>query len=379
LPVARVRRRRLLATAGIAAAAVGAFALGAAVGDGPSEARRTAAERLPPRLLAGQRIVLGFEGARVPAAVATAIREGRAAGVILFADNLPSREAARRLTARLQAIPHPATPRDPLLIMTDQEGGLVKRLGGAPSASAEQMGARGAPFSRRQGRRTAANLLDVGVNVNLAPVLDVARPGGVIEETDRGFGSSPERVADTAVAFAEAMGDRGVAATAKHFPGLGAAAENTDFATQRIKLSKRRLRRVDERPYRRFVGADGALVMISSAIYPAYGDRPAAFARTVATGELRGRLGFAGVSITDALDTVAVRAFGGPGRAGVAAAAAGTDLLLFTDLGSAVRAHRALRRRLQAGALPRPRFERSAQRVLTLRHRLDRRASQRSD
>ena len=178
----------------MSAAAVGAFALGAALGDEPSEARRTAAERLTPRLLAGQRIVLGFEGARVPAAVASAIREGRAAGVILFADNLPSRRAGRSLIARLQSIPHPATPNDPLLVMIDQEGGLVKRLGGAPIASAEQMGARGASFSRRQGRRTAANLRDVGVNVNLAPVLDVGRAGGVIEETDRAFGSSARRV-----------------------------------------------------------------------------------------------------------------------------------------------------------------------------------------
>ncbi len=357
----------------MSAAAVGAFALGAALGDEPSEARRTAAERLTPRLLAGQRIVLGFEGARVPAAVASAIREGRAAGVILFADNLPSRRAGRSLIARLQSIPHPATPNDPLLVMTDQEGGLVKRLGGAPSASAEQMGARGASFSRRQGRRTAANLRDVGVNVNLAPVLDVGRAGGVIEETDRAFGSSARRVTDTAVAFADAMQNSGVAATAKHFPGLGAAAENTDFATQRIRLSKRTLRSVDERPYRRFAAIDGGLVMISSAIYPAYSDRPAAFARTVAGRELRARLGFDGVSITDALDTVAVRDFGGPARTAVAAADAGTDLLLFTDPESAARAYRALRGRLRAAALPRSRFERSAQRVLTLRHRLDRR------
>lgn len=357
----------------VAALALASFALGAALGDGPSEPRRTAADRLSPRLLAGQRIVLGFDGTSLPDTVAEAIRDGKAAGVILFADNFAgSRDASRRLISRLQSIPHPTAGRDPLLIMTDQEGGLVKRLGGAPRASAEQMGARGVGFSRDQGRRTAANLRNVGVNVNLAPVLDVAREGGVIEETDRGFGSSAARVTDTGVAFANAMQKSGVAATAKHFPGLGAARENTDFAVQRIGLSKRALRRVDEAPYRRFVAIDGALAMLSSAIYPAFGDRPAAFAKVISSRELRARLGFRGVSITDALGTVAVRAFGGPARAAIAAARAGTDLLLFTDRQSAGRAYRALRRKLRAGSLDRPHFERSAQRVLALRHRLGR-------
>ena len=131
------------------------------------------------------------------------------------------------------------------------------------------MGARGAAFSREQGRRTAANLRALGVNVDLAPVLDVARPGGAIAETERGFGASAARVAATAVPFADGLQAGGVAATAKHFPGLGAATENTDFAVQRIDLSKQELRAVDEAPYRDFIAAGGDLVMLSTAIYPA--------------------------------------------------------------------------------------------------------------
>ena len=110
--------------------------------------------------------------------------------------------------------------------------------------------------------------------------------------------------------------------------------------------------------------------MLSTAIYPAFSPRPAAFARPIATGELRRRLGFRGVSVTDALGTVAVRAFGGPAEAGVAAAAAGVDLLLFVSHGEGLRAHRALVRRLRRGAASRPAFEASAGRVLRLRHRL---------
>ena len=161
-----------------------------------------------------------------------------------------------------------------------------------------------------------------------------------------------------------------MAATAKHFPGLGAAPENTDFAVQRIRLSRRTLRRVDEAPYGRFIAVGGDLVMISSAIYPALSDKPASLSRPVATGELRTRLGFGGVSITDALGGAAIRAVGGPARVGLAAAKAGTDLLLFSDYRDGVEAYRALLRKLRSGDIDRGRFERSVQRVLSLRHRL---------
>lgn len=363
---ATIRRRRAAAAVACGLAA-GAFAFGAALGD-PTASEPTAAGRLTPAQLAGERIVTGFEGTAPPRGLRRMIRTGRLAGVILFAENLPSRAAARRLIRELQAVARPPGLRDPLLVMIDQEGGLVKRLSGAPSASAREMGSRGAAFSRSQGRHTALNLRDVGVNVDLAPVLDVARPGGTIADTDRGFGATPAAVAATAVPFASALQKAGVAVTAKHFPGLGAARVNTDFAVQRIDLGRATLRRVDESPYRRFVAIGGDLVMLSTAIYPAFSSKPAAFSRAIATGELRNRLGFDGVAVTDALNTVAVRAFGGPAKAGVAAVRAGADLLLYSDPGAAEQAHRALLRRLRGGSLPRAGFERSVDRVLRLRH-----------
>ena len=104
--------------------------------------------------------------------------------------------------------------------MVDQEGGLVKRVGGAPDASAREMGERGAAFSREQGRRTALNLRDIGVNVNLAPVLDVGRPGGTIAETDRAFGSTAAAVEGTAIPFAEALQAAGHRGHRQALPGL---------------------------------------------------------------------------------------------------------------------------------------------------------------
>jgi beta-N-acetylhexosaminidase len=163
-----------------------------------------------------------------------------------------------------------------------------------------------------------------------------------------------------------------VAATGKHFPGFGAARENTDFSVEEIDLSKRELRAVDEKPYAAFEVGGGKRVMLGTAIYPAFSDDPAAFTRAIATGELRNRLGFEGVSITDALETPAVEDFGGTAKVALAGARAGADLLLFARLGPARRAWRALVGKLRAGALDCAEFEGSVQRVLDLRAELAR-------
>ena len=377
----KIRRRRA-AIAIACGLAIAAFAFGVAMGDG-SEPTSTPTD--PPAVspglsdseLAGQRLILGFTGTSPPGLVRRMIREGEVAGVILYSytGNLPSRDAGRDLIRKIEAIPRPAGLRDPLLVMIDQEGGLVKRIGGAPDASAQEMGERGPAFSRAQGRHTALNLRNVGVNVDLAPVLDVARPGSDIAVTYRGFGTTAAAVTATAVPFAEGLQSGGVAATAKNFPGIGAVPVNTDAAAQRVGLSRSTLRRVDEAPYPRFFEAGGEMVMLSTAIYPAFSEKPAAFSPAVATRELRSRLGFEGVTITDALETAAVRDFGPPTVAGLAAVRAGADLLLYPSPASGHSAHAALLRGLRSGALSRAAFVESAGRVLRLRHSLGTAAS----
>src|SRR6476646_4633567 len=377
----RVRRRWGRVAIGLCAVAFAAFAaavagLGcgsAADGRGPtSTGGDTTAppqggpSALPLDQLAGARIVAGYNGgATPPAALREAIRAGHVAGVVLYAENLPSRADSRRLIATLQGIPRPVE--DPPLILIDQAGGLVKRIDGAPFHSAEEIGARGSSFARREGRRTGRNLRGVGVNVDIAPVLDVPRPGSPIADTYRGYGTTAARVSAVGVAFAEGLQQAGVAATAKHFPGLGAALEDTDTEVSHIGLSKARLRAVDESPYRHYAAAGGDMVMVGAGIYPAFSPQPAAFSRTLVSGELRQRLGYRGVVMTDALDTVSVAAFGDPSETALAAVRAGCDLLLFTEPGPAEDARRALVQKLGTGTLDRAQFEAAANRVLDLR------------
>jgi beta-N-acetylhexosaminidase len=359
-------RRRI--TAILVVAGVGA-AIWVALADGTTT-HHSRADGLSVAELAGERLITGFHGGSPPDQVKRMIHQGKLAGVVLFDDNLGSRNHTRRLVRELQAIKRPRGLRSPLLVMIDQEGGLVKRLSGAPSASAEEMGQRGRRYSHRQGAKTGDNLKDVGVNVNLAPVLDVGRPGSSISAEHRSFGSKAGRVIRTAIPFATAMQDHGVAATGKHFPGLGAAKGNTDNGVQKIHLSRAKLRRIDEKPYGPFTTGGGHLVMISTAVYTHFSKRPAIATKSIATRELRRRVGFKGVSVTDALETPSVKHFGGAVSVGIDAAKAGTDLLLFTRQKHAARAGQAMEAQLDAGMLTRQSFERSANRVLRLRAKL---------
>jgi len=153
----------------IAAAALAAAALGQHDGS-PAATGPTLKQ------LAGQRIVFGFQGTSAPSSLLKRIHRGEAAGVILFTRNIDSRHQLRSLTKSLQNARPKGAP--PLLITIDQEGGLVKRLSGPPDHSESEIGHDGSSkLARHEGRATAANLRDVGVNVNFAPVVDVGRPG----------------------------------------------------------------------------------------------------------------------------------------------------------------------------------------------------------
>ncbi len=339
--------------------------------EGPAPEPEASLTPLSPSQMAGQRLIAGFDGAHVPRGLERMIASGRLAGVILFADNIESPAKTARTIASLQAIERPAGLEQPLAVMADQEGGAVRRIPGPPTASAAEMGRRGAGFAAAQGRATAAALLTYGVNIDLAPVLDVARPGSAIAGEGRSFGGDPNRIADVGVdGFAAGLRAGGVAATAKHFPGLGAATVNTDLEAQSIDVPLRRLRAIDEAPFSAFADSGGELIMLGLASYSALGDRPAALDPAVATGELRDHLGFAGVSITDSLDAAAARAFGDRDRVALAAAGAGTDLLLYGDWRTARAVGRTLASRLRSGALDRAAFTDSIGRVLALRETL---------
>jgi len=284
--------------------------------------------------LAGQRVIYSYSGLTVPASLLEAIAAGQAAGVIFFGGNISGDAQIAAAIQQLVQAQEESPVSAPLLLMTDQEGGEVRRLPGAPALSEKAIGASSDPAleASQAGTGAGQNLAGVGMNVNLAPVLDVYyEAGNFIDAYQRSYGNQASVVTECGQAFITAQQQAGVAATAKHFPGLGSATKNQDTDTGPVTLtvSLSGLRGTDEVPYPAAIATGVKLVMVSWAIYPALdATYPAGLSAAWVQGELRGRLGFGGVTITDAIEAGALTSFGSCGQRAVLAAQAGMDLLL---------------------------------------------------
>ena len=334
----------------------------ALVGLATGSAAAPASTSPPLAQLIGARLVVGIDGTTATPALLGRIRRGQVGGVILMGRNVRNAPQARALTTALRD-----AARDgghPFLVMTDQEGGAVRRFRWAPpAASAEEMGRLGEAAIRRRGQDTATALERLGVDVDLAPVADVPGvPGSFIAAQHRGFSTIPTRTAKDVAAFSAGLLDGGVAPTLKHFPGLGLATASTDDAAVTIDAGAPALA-PGLLPYRRAIAAGVApLVMISNAAYTAYGGRPAGWSPQVLS-LLRG-LGFTGVTITDALEPLTATHGTSLDQAAMRAARAGVDLLLLVGSErSTAGVYDALLAEARAGRLPKAALERSAARI----------------
>jgi beta-N-acetylhexosaminidase len=294
------------------------------------------------------------------------IKEGHVGGVILFGDNtLDGVAVTHGAIEALQAAAHHGGDY-PLLIMTDQEGGEVRRLTSLPPARPPRA-MTSATAAHAEGLATGQALRRVGVDVDLAPVADVEHLAGSFLGT-RSFSASAQTVAQRACAFAAGLSQAGVAYTLKHFPGLGRAMASTDGGPVVVDSSSSSLR-ADYGAYRRCGQGALALVMISSAGYPSLtaNTAPAVLSPEIYRDELSGANVHA-VTISDDLDTPAIATQRTPA---LRAIDAGLDLLLYAQTeASSSDAYAKLLADLQAGALSRSRVVQAAASVLALKRSL---------
>lgn len=325
-----IKRRRRALGALAALAAVGGAVVGAGAGDEaePAAETRGYCEAQEIARVAGQGVMVRMQGRATPSLLRRA-RAGEIGGVVLFP---PPEIAGERIAAELRRLQEAVTdgenPR--LLVAIDQEGGAVERLPALPPQVSPYTLAQNddRDAAALEGRATGFQLRELGIDVNLAPVLDVPVAGEHFM-TPRAFGLGPRQVARLGLAFAAGQRREGVAATAKHFPGLGRARENTDFAPTTISTSRAGLE-TDLEPFRAAIAEGIDLVMVSSASYPRLGSPgPAVLAPEVVTDLLRDELGFEGVTISDDLLSPAIAAEHPRREAALLASAAGVDVLLF--------------------------------------------------
>jgi len=312
--------------------------------------------------------MVGLPGTVASRTLLAEVRGGQVGAVILFSANIASRSQVKALIGSLQAAAK-AGRNPPLLIAVDQEGGEVKRFaGGPPYLGPPQMAATGKVSSARtQGVLTGRYLAGLGVNMDLAPVADVpTTPNAFIWQEHRAFSFNPATVAGFSTAFAQGLQSAGVAATAKHFPGLGTATLNTDYGFAVLHPSAAQ-RAAALTPYRSLIPSGVDAVLVALAAFPAYDPSgvPAALSSRIIGGLLRGQLHFAGVTITDGL--------GAPTghdeiTAGVLAARAGADILLYTD--GAVGELSALTRAVHSGRISMSSALAAYQRIVALKRRV---------
>ena len=262
----------------------------------------------------------------------------------------------------------------PLLIATDQEGGLVNRLytfhGNLPSA--QTMAASGDPqYVQQQGTQAAQWLLQLGMNTDLAPVVDVHTVDPPILQT-RMFGSDPQTVITYAGAFLQGLQTNGVLGCLKHFPGLGAVTSDPHAGLPVVNSSMSQLEQVDLAPYKAMIQQDNpAMIMATDVLMPAIDPNlPAELSPLAINGVLRTQLGYDGVVITDGLYMQGISNQWSLSQAAVMAIMAGDDIVEGPYTPAQVAdVIVALEQAIQQGQLTQGRIDQSVQRILLLKMR----------
>ncbi|MEZ5923718.1 MAG: glycoside hydrolase family 3 N-terminal domain-containing protein [Hyphomicrobiaceae bacterium] len=345
---------------------------------GPHQARTADLDHM-----IGQMLVVGFYGQSASDGftrkILGQVRDGRIGGVILMDQNIRSRDQLERLTSAL----HAADPPLPLLIAIDQEGGAVQRLG--PKQGVPRLP--GAARLARQGsleRATelyaglATELKTLGINLNLGPVVDLARNprSRIIVRQGRSFGTDPGTVAAFAEAFIRAHRRAGVLTAAKHFPGHGSTAADSHRGL--IDLTES-WSESELEPYRMLVGSEPPPIVMVGHLhldrFDADAKIPATLSKEAIESMLRGEIGYQGAVITDDLEMGAIRRTYKTEDAAVLAIAAGNDLVLISntrrpDPFLPERLLAKVRAAVLDGTIPRRRIEDAYHRIVALKRML---------
>ena len=344
-------------------------------------------ERLSLEDAVGQMLVIGLPGERLSPETSAWLDEISPGGVILFDYDLPSGGAKPRNISspdQLGALIADLQTQAPIpyFVAIDAEGGIVNRLKpkygfGVELPSHQALGAGSAQATRDAAAGMAAQLRDLGINWNLAPVVDVNLDpeSPAIGALGRSFGDDPDSVSAHAAAFAEAHAAAGVIATLKHFPGHGSAAGDTHLGVTDVTDSY--VREMELTPYQALIeDGYGGTVMTAHIVnreLDAQG-RPATLSAPIVTEILREELGFGGVVLSDDMQMGAIVEQYSIERAAVESIKAGVDVILIAnqlsdDPTDPIRVKRAILDAVADGEISETRIYESLERILALKHR----------
>jgi len=317
----------------------------------------------------GQLFVLGFSGQAPSAAFLDFVGEEQIGGVILFQENCPTYQAARenirRISLRLEPTP---------LIAVDQEGGPVCRLKGAPAefkAAAEYGRKLGLERFREDYHRAVVLMTSLGINLNLAPVADLAVNEKNPCVADRCFGEEPDKVAEFVRISVAVAHSQGMLCCLKHFPGLGAAALDPHQAAARADYDRLLWEQRERVPFAAGVESGVDLIMTTHLVAAQLDRQMVTGSRPIISDLIRDSLNFDGPVITDDLTMKGADSLGDYGQRAIAAFNAGHDLLLFCrDFEATIKAFESFVGAVRAGDIPEARVRTALDRVTGLKMKL---------
>ncbi len=316
----------------------------------------------------GQLFMVGFEGTAVTPDLADFIKEYKPGGVILFARNLESIEQIVDLTNDLQR----CSPHSPLLISIDQEGGRVSRLPKPFTIfpPGDVLGrCNSSELAYAAAATIAKELRAVGINMNMAPVLDVnSNPANPVIG-DRAFGTTPGPVCELGLATAGGLQDNRVVACGKHFPGHGDTATDSHKELPVVEAPREQLEQIEFPSFRRATTHGVATMMTAHVLYKALDDQqPATLSPAIITRLLREEMRYDGVVLTDDLEMRAIIDHYGIEEATVRALLAGCDMpLICKDRNREIAAITALDKAVAEGTVTSQRLDVSLARVARLK------------
>jgi beta-N-acetylhexosaminidase len=279
----------------------------------------------------GEMFMVGFMETDTMAA-SDLIRRYHVGGIILFSRNVRNAAHAREVCERLQQLRREVSDA-PLFIAIDQEGGAVARITEGVTVFPGNMalGATGSEHLALQaGGVMATELSTLGINVNFAPVLDITSNPGNPGVGARSFGSDAALVARLGSAMIMGLQEKGINATAKHFPGLGEAQVDSHHELPLVNASREQLKDRELLPFRAAIDVEVAFIMTAHCSYASLDSSlvPATLSRPIITGLLRERMRFGGIIITDCLEMAAVEKSCSPAQSAVMAVEAGANMIL---------------------------------------------------
>lgn len=323
----------------------------------------------------GQMFICGFHSLVPDDQIKKLIQEHHLGGVIYFRRNIGDPEQVANLSASLQKL-SADQGNLPLWIAIDQEGGMVaridhKRVSRIPGNMA--LGATGNPdYSYEVSRVSAEELLQLGINMNFAPCLDVNNNARNPVIGVRSFGEEPERVAEHGVAVIKAFQEKGLSAAAKHFPGHGDTNVDSHMGLATVEHDLDRLQQVELKPFIEAIRAGVDVIMTAHVIFPAIEPEriPATLSRPVLTGLLREDLAYDGIIVTDCLEMHAIAKFFGIGEGAVKAIEAGADVVLVSHtLNDQIEAIEAVKHAVRTGRISEKTIDAAVTRILALKNK----------